>query len=562
MYQVRFRLPTDLAAVLGMAEFRRSLHTSDYRTARSLCLAATAWFNAEMQRLRGMATPTREDLEEAARSYFAEQAEIQGRTTTFDKDRLDEQAGYHIDLAQQGVRQMDDDLISGEFSGPAHSAALQLVRSLDAEFDELPEDQRLSALRLGARVVRELSVLMIHRLSDPAGGYSPHDPIFASQVAPPPGMPLKRAQRRIAIGDAATQFMDYQKARNLSASTLTEAARVLRWLGERFGNTTDLAALSTDDLKAFRSDLTRVDKRLQGREQPFDRRLTGNADAQIQYATYIKYWRSLQQFFRWATEERLIASDPSGIAAPPKPKGLRAHSPEPFTSDELRRLFQTPLYAGHKSPKQVSVPGTCVSRGGHWWAAVMLAHTGMRAGELSQLTTGDFHFDDEIPFVRVHDEGEVDGRKRALKNRASVRSVPLHPNLLRLGLREFVDRIATRQRNGRVFEVYRLGNGRASAGITRFWGDYFVKFGLKKEGRATHVWRHTVIARLKGSQAPLEDIAAVVGHGKDLPPIYRQTMAYGGDLPLRRTYKTILELDYGFDLVEALGGPYSPERHR
>jgi len=507
-----------------------------------------------------MPHPTRSDLEAAARAYFEAEAGKQG-LLRYPKDRLEE-ADYQVELSRQIVGEMDDDLVSNDYSGHAHRAAWEMLRAMDADLETLPEKERLIALNLGARAVRELSLLLIHRLTDPAGGYDPYDPFFATQVAPRPNVPLGTSQRSITIGDAAAQFMDYQKARNLSASTLTETARVLKWLGERFGNATALARLSTEDLKSFRSDLTRVDKRLQGRKQPFDRRLTGNPEAQIQYATYIKYWRSLQQFFRWASDERLIASDPSDIAAPPKPKGLRARSPEPFSSEELRRLFQTPLYAGHKSRKRVSIPGDCLSRGGHWWAAVMLAHTGMRAGELSQLTADDFYFDEEIPFLRVHAEGTVEGRQRSLKNQASVRSVPVHPDLLRLGLREFVGRFPARQGNRRVFDIYRLGNGRASAGITRFWSDYLEKVGLWKEGRSTHVWRHTVIACLKAQQAPLEDIAAIVGHGRDLPAAFRQTMAYGGELPLKRTAETMLKLDYGFDLVEALGGEFDPKRHR
>lgn len=44
VYQVRFRLPTALAQRLGLAELRKSLHTSDPAEARRRCLSATAWF--------------------------------------------------------------------------------------------------------------------------------------------------------------------------------------------------------------------------------------------------------------------------------------------------------------------------------------------------------------------------------------------------------------------------------------------------------------------------------------------------------------------------------------
>jgi len=92
--------------------------------------------------------------------------------------------------------------------------------------------------------------------------------------------------------------------------------------------------------------------------------------------------------------------------------------------------------------------------------------------------------------------------------------------------------------------------------MTKFWAAYFKKFGLWKEGRATHVARHTFIACLRANDVPEEDIAAVVGHTRQTV-----TAGYGGAYPLTRKRKILDRLDFGFDVVEALGGHYDKSLH-
>ncbi len=562
VYQVRFRLPADLAISMGMAEFRRSLHTSNYQAARALCLRATVWFTSEVERLRAMPHPTRSDLEAAARAYFEAEADKQS-LLRYPKDRLEE-ADYQVELSRQIVGAMDDDLVSNDYSGHAHRAAWEMLRAMDADLETLPEKERLIALNLGARAVRELSLLLIHRLTDPAGRYEAHDPHFAVPITDT--RPAKAVQASggtmWTVGRAVEAFTDHQRKRRLSASTTSEAARVLGYLAERFGPGASLRSLSSDDLKALRDDLMRLDGRLQGRKQPFERRLTDRPDAQIGYATYIKYWRALRQFFRWAVEEKIIAEDPSAVAAPPKPKGLKTRSPDPFTSDELTRLFASPLYSGHKSSKQVKVVGTCHRRGGHWWSGILLLYTGLRGGELAQLTPENFTLAASIPYLTVTDEGEADGKAKKVKTATSVRQVPLHPDLFVLGLAEFVADSMKRGSSARLFEVFATGKNRSSAGITRFWGDYLKKFGLWSEGRSTHVFRHTLVSRLRLNGALDEEIAPIVGHSSSGFGGLGQTKAYGGGYPLERKLATMSKLGFGFDLVEQVGGAFSPERHR
>lgn len=179
----------------------------------------------------------------------------------------------------------------------------------------------------------------------------------------------------------------------------------------------------------------------------------------------------------------------------------------------------------------------------------------MRAAELNQLTSSDFVFEHEIPHVKVRRDDPDGKNAKTTKNEASIRDIPLAPVLMELGLEQFV---RNRAKLDRLFIEFRFGSaGRKSDGVTKFWLRYLKKFGLWKPGRSTHVWRHTLIACLRRNGATDEDIGSFVGHsGKSI------TSSYGGPQPLERKAKLLTKLDYGFDLVDALGGAYVKQRHQ
>jgi len=296
---------------------------------------------------------------------------------------------------------------------------------------------------------------------------------------------------------------------------------------------------------------------LRGRELPFQERLTNKETDQIKSVTSSRYWRSVAGFFAWAAAEGLVGSNAAaGLRLEPR-KGEARKTPAPFSETELRKLFRTPLYIGYKSPKRVNEEGTLMRRNGHWWSGVLPLFTGIRAGELSQLLPNDFVFEDDIPHLKVReDDGAGQLTKRA-KTASSIRDVPLLPILLDLGLREFVQARAKLQPKGRVFREFRLGTGdRLSDGMTKFWIRTLQKWGLHSQGRATHVMRHTFVACLRKNGVPEDEIGALVGHApKSI------TGTYGGAFPLSRKLAAASHLDYGFDVLEALGGQYVPASH-
>lgn len=503
-----------------------------------------------------MPAPSRFDLEKAARQFFDQLVQELDRPRDFPEDDWDNQIAHQIELSRERIGALDRQLVTRLFDQKIKVRAATLVEEMGNALEGLDEADQNYAMQITARAERESLELLIHQLLKPARIYDVTDHLFRSEVNETTSVSAtpSTAGTSAALQDTIERYLGWLKKKNLSQSRVDETSRVLEWLVQRVGNDRFIGDIDKSEMRQFRDDIERLNGSLQGRKAPFNERQTNNPKDQIKSVTAIRYWRSITGFFSWAHEEGHGPSDPTNGLKIAAKKGETKRTPEPFDQAELEDLFSTPLFAGHQSAKRVSDVGDCHHRRGQWWSAVLLAHTGMRASELCQLTAADFVFDDEIPHLKVRRENNNGEATKTTKNVASIRDIPLAPVLIDLGLEQFV---RTRSKTDRLFIEFHLGNrGRKSDGATKFWTRYLQKFDLWKPGRATHVWRHTMIACLRRNGATDEDIAAFVGHsGKTV------TSSYGGPQPLQRKALMLDKLDYGFDILDALGGAYVKIKH-
>ena len=142
----------------------------------------------------------------------------------------------------------------------------------------------------------------------------------------------------------------------------------------------------------------------------------------------------------------------SGIAAPmwsfenlhigvSKKKRDRSQRP-PTTIQDLEKLFALPIFTGCKRHRggtgQVVLrarftPGPAIIHDAFYWVPLLIYYTGARREEICKLRPADLQEVDGIPFIQI-DETET-GR---VKNDGSVRAIPLHRELIRLGLLNYV----------------------------------------------------------------------------------------------------------------------------
>lgn len=105
-------------------------------------------------------------------------------------------------------------------------------------------------------------------------------------------------------------------------------------------------------------------------------------------------------------------------------KVSKAQTRRPWKDEELQQLFSQPLFTAYDTPK-----GKKSGSDAAYWVPLMALYSGARIGELSQLRTCDFGVVDGIPMLTITNTGE--GQR--VKSDAGLRSIPVHPELVRLG---------------------------------------------------------------------------------------------------------------------------------
>lgn len=80
-----------------------------------------------------------------------------------------------------------------------------------------------------------------------------------------------------------------------------------------------------------------------------------------------------------------------------------------------------------------------------FWAPLIAQHQGMRMEEILQLGPDDFGWNQCIPYLKIQ-HNIING----LKPLSSARTLPIHPQLIKLGLLKLVD-LRRKQRHIRLF---------------------------------------------------------------------------------------------------------------
>jgi integrase len=177
---------------------------------------------------------------------------------------------------------------------------------------------------------------------------------------------------------------------------------------------------------------------------------------------------------------------------------------KPFEPAELQRLFAA-------LPRDISPvkhsPETALP-----WVALIAAYTGMRLEEICQLTVADIQTKGSnggtVIVFDVHN-GD-DGHK--LKTESSARLVPVHSELVRAGLLEYVRALPS---DGLLFPGLtrrKSKGGKIGARVGELFRKKLVKLGIKRARLCFHSFRHNVAGSLEAAGVAETDAARVTGH--------------------------------------------------
>lgn len=342
------------------------------------------------------------------------------------------------------------------------------------------------------------------------GAVAPQGAVQLTSPAPQIGPTLEEATK--AYLDA--------KRRQWTAKTCVSREKRLSFLNEHLGGERLLSEITAHDVRSFRDAILRLRRHI-GRSRPtsFAAKQTESLDHRIDPRTAVLIFEPVLAFFRWAkSEQGYIASNPAEgirISVPKKSKG--AKSRRPFTGEELRLLFSSPLFTGCLSRTRRFVPGDKVIKDAKYWIPILAYYGGFRLGELVQLHLSDVKLDGAIPFIEVTDAdaGPIGtGDAKHVKSDAGVRKVPLHPDVIALGFSKFVaGRSRGRRSSKRLFDEVGFGaDGQASTTFSKWFGRFMDAVGLNDSALVFHSFRHNAEDAFRDSLAPQYVIDRIIGH--------------------------------------------------
>lgn len=207
-----------------------------------------------------------------------------------------------------------------------------------------------------------------------------------------------------------------------------------------------------------------------------------------------------------------------------KPKDDRPHAEQregysKFEPEQLRRILSA---VDNEFGRESDVA---------WWVRV-LTYSGMRPEEAAQLSRKNVHRAGSEWAIKIDD---LDSRR--VKNAQSLRTIPLHPALLRRGFLKFAH--PNGNTTGQLFSSFNYDDkGGRSNNPSRRLKALLLKLGLEGRGSA-HRFRASFIDALRNAQIPYSLELGLVGHAD----VNRVHGRYGDGVSLKTMAKAISSVD-------------------
>jgi integrase len=200
---------------------------------------------------------------------------------------------------------------------------------------------------------------------------------------------------------------------------------------------------------------------------------------------------ALKSVFGWAVENKRLLSNPAAdvTVRVSKQKFERENG---FTDEEAKTILQTAL--AYSKPRQESEGLASAKR----WVPWICALTGARISEVTALTRESFRTVKGVHAVRI----------MGTKNGA-YRDVPLHPQLIEIGLLKLVENASP----GPLFYNENEQNGRGAQSQSEKLAKWVRSIGITDDRvQPNHGWRHRFTTKARSVSMDHEKREYILGH--------------------------------------------------
>lgn len=582
-WSARLRVPADVAGVIGKTELVQSLSTTDLAEAKRRLPDVLSRWHAEFEAARarhgtGVTSPARPEptkalieaavwghyeatlrRDEAQRSNLpdemdAERAvlEIADAAAARDMDLSDpfqiamlraevaavrKQGEWHHHLRTTKLAELRKHLTRNELSLITH------------EVDAFLAENGLSLARTStgykdlARLMMRAEIEALERtLERDAGNYTgaPKDPI----VRPPAPSPADT----VPLGETLCELFEIYARENpnsVRADTLNQARRDVTTFIECVGGSVGVAAMTKQKVREWKSLLqlypVKATETAAFRGHSFRQIIERNKELGkpvLSPRTVNRYLGGLGAFCHWLVDHGYIEHSPLVGMYLAKDKKQKTF---PFTVEQLQTIFTGPLFTGCQSDSslgRICKTGNVLIRDHRYWVPLVMLYSGARPGEIGQLLVGDvkqqngqwvMHITDEVTPEFAQDESLT----KSVKTSGSVRIVPIHNELIALGLLDHHNRMI-HEGSKRLFPTAKRNErGQMMEDLSELFSAYLTRLKIKRgRGFSLYSLRHTVTDALRRAGKFDHEIGLILGHERKTT-----TSIYGvlpqGNLDLR-----------------------------
>lgn len=518
-WYMRVRIPKDLLVLYkSQREIVKTLETKDYDVARSKISMEKALIEVEFEKKRKkladqaksedvLSQYARHELIALVTSWMANikaDAEERRRKSN-DIWTEDEKRDHYDELRQEELLAREEML--GTSSRDAHDGmtiAASLLKEEGIGFN--PKSDNFRAL--GGLFTNAIHQLSQERLREWEGKRPTKVDPFDGQSS---GNGFK-PEKPVALVALFDEYMNDPSVKR-GQSTRNNYKIIFRALEEVIGKDTLVHTITRAQCRQVKDLIYRLPshttKRTKGVSLTQAAEIAGQKKwPKMAPATFNMYMHKFSALMGYAQRELYIQINPA-LGLTIKDNVKKKDKRDPFTMEQLNKIFSSPLYTGCVDDGQgYNKPGPNKPRGHRFWLPLIGLYSGMRMNEICQLRVEDVYMDEGCHLMRVEEcldeEEKEEGEVKSVKTVASTRTVPVHPELLKMGFIEHVERIRG-EGHKRVFPELKLDSrGYYSGESSKFFSRHLNNIGAKTKRTSFHSFRHNYRDALREVDTPHE----------------------------------------------------------
>ncbi len=498
-FVVRVVVPPELRAAVGKRELRAWLG-SDKKLAERNAPARIAEFYAALDAAQAKLKADAPTLRTAAREHYASELVVDDlERATAPRMALESRARLFRPVQASKLRLLAAGLLDGEEAEALMGwAADDLIARSKA-----PADLDRPAMLRGLAEA-QLEALTRFEERDEGKVALPEPRAAILQPEPEPDdLPaaVSSPARRLSGGPTlSTLLADFHAERTagnrtLSPKTMDEHKVAVRMLEEFLGQGTPAASITRQDMLAYKRALLETPsnyrKRFPGKwlKQAIEenKKLTEPYPTLDPGTINDKWLSHISTIMKWCEANGLLPDNVARGVKVDQGKGFKEPTRVPFSPDDLKRIFGTDLFA---DPKAYDT---------HQWALLVALYTGARSSsEIARIKLADIYQEQGVWVFHLED---------ASKNLRSKRLVPIHDELIRLGILAYAEKLR------KAGETRLFPDWAPHDKVNRwFLRTYLPALGITDSRKVFHSFRHTLKTALArhGVNRDVSDL--ITGH--------------------------------------------------